>query len=237
MIRRMNDLNIQQNPDDQFQTQQKVKQTIISKNSPKNLFDRSIHYPTLSSMKSGSRIFKNFNPYEFVYKSSQKRQFFQPFSSQDARKFENARKFDETRKFDEARKFDETRKFERYSIYSFFDPDLNPNLDKNDPDFRKYSDDSELAQYSRELIQLNKCYKDAEKFTSKNDNFEFKSSIFEKKCKRVDLSSDAYMLEVSIMLIESTFNFYYSHRKSASEMIIMYTDFCTKIQNFFEDLE
>ena len=221
MIRRMNDLDIQQNLNDQ---QQKIKpQTTIPKNSPRNLFDRSIHYSTLSSMKSGSRIFKNPNPYEFVYKSSQKRQSFQPLFFQDARKFENARKFDET------------RKFERYSIYSFFffDLDLNPNFDENDPDFRRYSNDSEFAQYFRELIQLDKCYKDAEKFTDIDDNFEFKSSIFEKKCKRIDLSSDAYMLKVSIMLIESALNFYYSHRKTATR----YTNFCIKIQNFFENPE
>ena len=91
MIRRMNDLDIQKNSDDQFQfqTQQKIKLITISRNSPKrNLFDRSIHYFTLSSMKSGSRIFKNFNFYEFVYKPFQKRQSFQPFFFQDARKFE-----------------------------------------------------------------------------------------------------------------------------------------------------
>ena len=233
MIRRMNDLNIQQNSDDQLQLQnqqQKIKpQIIISRNSPRNLFDRSVHYFTLSSMKSSSRIFKNFNLYEFVYKSFQKKQFFQPLSLQNARKFEDARKFDE------ARKFGETRKFERYSIYSFFffDFDFNSNFDEDDFDFRKYSNDSESAQYSRELIQLNKCYKDAEKFTSTNDNFEFKSSIFEEKCKRVGLFFNAYMLEVSIMLIESALIFYYSHRKTVTG----YTDFCTKIQNFFEDLE
>ena len=83
------------------------------------------------------------------------------------------------------------------------------------------------------MIQLNKCYKNAEKFTNTNDNFEFKSSIFEKKCKRVDLLFNAYMLKVSIMLIESTFIFYYSHRKTATK----YTNFCIKIQNFFESLE
>ena len=41
------------------------------------------------------------------------------------------------------------------------------------------------------------------------------------------------MLEMSIMLIESTFIFYYSHRKTT----IDYVDFCTKIQTFFENLE
>ena len=73
MIKRMNDLNIQQNSNDQSQpqAQQEVKLITISKNSSReNLFDRSIHYSTLSSMKSDSRIFKNSNPYEFVYKSS-----------------------------------------------------------------------------------------------------------------------------------------------------------------------
>ena len=80
MIRRINDLNIQQNFDDQLQPQgqqQEIKFLItISKNSPReNLFDRSIHYLKLSSMKSGSRIFKN-SAYEKVYRSFQKRQPF-----------------------------------------------------------------------------------------------------------------------------------------------------------------
>ena len=165
MIRRMNDLDIQQNSNDQ---QQEIKSLITtSKNSFRgNLFDRSIHYFTLPSMKSGSRIFKNLNFYEFVYKSSQKRQFFQSLSLQDARKFENARKFDETRKFDEARKFGEARKFERYPIYRFSDLDPNPDLDEDDSDFRRYSDDPEPAQYFRELIQLDKCYKCWSKFRS-----------------------------------------------------------------------
>ena len=222
MIRRMNDLNIQQNSDDQLQAQQKVKQTTTPRNSPRNLFDRSVHYPTLPSMKSGSRIFKN-PAYEEVYRPPQKRQPFQPLPPQDARKF------------DEARKFVEARKFERYSTYSppSSDPDLNPDFVEDDPDPRRYSDDSEPAQYSRELIQLDKCYKDAEKFTGTGDNFEFKSSIFEEKCKRVGLFSDAYMLGVSIMLTGSALNFYYSHRKTATG----YTDFCTKIQNFFEGPE
>ena len=242
MIRRMNDLNIQQNSDDQFQAQQEVKQTTISKNSPRNLFDRSIHYSTLSSMKSGSKIFKN-PAYEKIYRPSQKRQPFQSLSPQNARKFENARKFDEVRKFDEARKFDErkfgearkfdeARKFERYSAYFSPDFDFNPDFDENDSDSRRYEKEN-FPQYSRELIQLDKCYKNAEKFTNTNDNFEFKSSIFEKKCKRIDLFFNAYMLEVFIMLIESTLTFYYSHRKTATD----YVDFCTKIQNFFESFE
>ena len=231
MIRRMNDLNIQQNLNDQ---QQKIKsQIIISKNSPRgNLFDRSIYYFTLPSMKSGSRIFKNSNFYEFVYKSFQKRQSFQSLSFQDARKFDETRKFDEARKFGETRKFDETRKFERYSIYSFSDFDFNSDLDENNFHSRKYEEE-DLSQYSCELIQLNKCYKNAEKFIEIDDNFEFKSSIFEEKCKRVDLFFNAYMLRIFIMLTESAFIFYYSHRKTA----ISYVDFCTKIQNFFEDLE
>jgi hypothetical protein len=63
------------------------------------------------------------------------------------------------------------------------------------------STQSRLVQnFFKKLSQLDKIYKNDEKFKSTNDNFEFKLKIFFNKCKRVELSSHAYIEEVAFML-------------------------------------
>ena len=134
-------------------------ETITSKNSPApKLFNRSIRYLILPSIKFRSRIPKD-SFYEKVYKPFQKRQL----PPQDARRYDH-----------------------------YFSPNssrvLNPNPDSDfdhdpepdpHPTPRKY--EIPIAQYFRELIQLDKCYKKAEKFIGTENNFGFKSSIFERK--------------------------------------------------------
>jgi hypothetical protein len=58
-----------------------------------------------------------------------------------------------------------------------------------------------VQNFFKELSQLDKIYKNDEKFKSTDDNFEFKLKIFINKCKRVELSSHAYLKEVASMLV------------------------------------
>jgi hypothetical protein len=63
--------------------------------------------------------------------------------------------------------------------------------------------------FFKKLSQLNKIYKNDEKFKNTNDNFDFKMRIFFNKCKRVELSSHAYMKKASFMLAKcALFHFY-----------------------------
>lgn len=55
-------------------------------------------------------------------------------------------------------------------------------------------------QYSKELIMLDKIYKNDDKFDGTGDNFSFKVKIFLDKCRRVGLPEDTYIQIFSIML-------------------------------------
>ena len=57
-----------------------------------------------------------------------------------------------------------------------------------------------IRQYSKKLIQLDKLYKNKDKFSRTRDNFTFKLSIFYDKCQLVGLLLDAYLEGASIIL-------------------------------------
>ncbi len=56
-----------------------------------------------------------------------------------------------------------------------------------------------IRQYSKELTQLDKLYKNEDKFGGTGDNFTFKLSVFYDKCQLVGLSSNAYLGGASVM--------------------------------------
>jgi hypothetical protein len=58
--------------------------------------------------------------------------------------------------------------------------------------------------------------------------------IFYDKCKRVELSSHAYIQNVSIMLSSQTLIHYYSNQLQLSNDFF---DFCINIKNAFEESE
>jgi hypothetical protein len=70
-------------------------------------------------------------------------------------------------------------------------------------DLTLYASTSIISQITKSFFKkfsrLNKIYTIDEKFTSTDDNFDFKLRIFFNKCKRVELSSHAYMKKTSFM--------------------------------------
>jgi hypothetical protein len=84
--------------------------------------------------------------------------------------------------------------------------------------------------FFKKLSQLNKIYTIDEKFSSTNDNFDFKLKIFFNKCKRVELSSHAYIKKVSFMLAKRVlFHFYDNNYEN-----ITFDKFRVNMKKFFE---
>jgi hypothetical protein len=96
------------------------------------------------------------------------------------------------------------------------------------------STQSRLVQnFFKKLSQLDKIYKNDEKFKNTDDNFELKLKIFIKKCKRVELSSHAYLKEIAFMLANRTlFHFYVNEYEN-----ITFDKFCVDMKRFFEESE
>ncbi len=90
-----------------------------------------------------------------------------------------------------------------------------------------------VQNFFKKLSQLNKIYKNDEKFKNTDDNFEFKLKIFINKCKRVDLSSHAYLKEIAFMFASRTlFHFYVNKYEN-----ITFDKFRVDIKRFFEESE
>jgi hypothetical protein len=83
------------------------------------------------------------------------------------------------------------------------------------------------------LSQLNKIYKNDEKFKSTNDNFEFKLKIFINKCKRVDLSSYAYLKKIAFMLASRALFYFYVNEYEN----ITFDKFRVDMKRFFKEFE
>ena len=67
-----------------------------------------------------------------------------------------------------------------------------------------------IVFYIYEFIQLNKSYKIEKKFEKTKNNLQFKFIVFCDKCRRVELSKNAYFMIASIMLKNQTLIFYYN---------------------------
>ncbi len=85
----------------------------------------------------------------------------------------------------------------------------------------------------KKLIQLDKLYKTKDKFGGIGDNFAFKLSIFYHKCQLVGLPVNAYLKGAFIMLISEVQTHFYGNHES----IVLFNNFCPKIQLFFESPE
>ena len=88
------------------------------------------------------------------------------------------------------------------------------------------------TQWSRELVLLDKIYKDDDKFSGTGDNFVFKVNIYYDKCRRVGLPPNAYLQGASIMLSGQAQTYHYSNQGDTS-----FDGFCVKMRLFFEGPE
>lgn len=89
------------------------------------------------------------------------------------------------------------------------------------------------TQYSRELILLDKIYKEEDKFSGTGDNFAFKVNIFYDKCRRVGLPPAAFMQAASIMLSGQAQSHFYANGGTTPT----WEEFYMKMQLFFEGPE
>ncbi len=90
-----------------------------------------------------------------------------------------------------------------------------------------------VQNFFKKLSQLDKIYKNDEKFKNTDDNFDFKLKIFINKCKRVELSSYAYLKEIAFMLANRTlFHFYVNEYEN-----ITFDKFRVDMKRFFEEFE
>ncbi len=89
------------------------------------------------------------------------------------------------------------------------------------------------TNYSKQLVLLEKIYKNNDKFDIIDDNFDFKIMIYYNKCKRVDLFSSVYDKNALIMFRDQTLTYFYINRHAFE----LFNDFCINIKNFFESLE
>ncbi len=87
--------------------------------------------------------------------------------------------------------------------------------------------------YSRQLTLLNKIYKEKDKFSETESNFDFKIMKFYDKCKRAKLFEHAYLQSVLIMLSNEALNYFYSNL----QFCYSFHDFCVNIKHYFEKSE
>lgn len=88
-------------------------------------------------------------------------------------------------------------------------------------------------QFSRQLVLLDKIYKEEDKFGGTGDNFDFKVTVYYDKCRRADLPSHAYIYSASIMLTGQALTRFYANRIGTS----IFEQFCHNMRNFFEGTE
>lgn len=100
----------------------------------------------------------------------------------------------------------------QYNDTTFLNPPYRPKANN-------YSDDEGIApvpekppDYTMKLTQLDKIYRDDDKFGGTGDNFDYKLEIFREKCMRVGLPAEGRVYAISIMLKGQALIYYYQHR-------------------------
>jgi Na+-transporting NADH:ubiquinone oxidoreductase subunit NqrF len=93
--------------------------------------------------------------------------------------------------------------------------------------------DKRIDNYAKEIIFLSKIYRDEDRFSDSEDNFEFKLLIFFDRCSQMNLSKHAYLKAVSIMLSDQTLTYYYSNKVT----YFIFDDFCANMRAYFESFE
>ena len=90
-----------------------------------------------------------------------------------------------------------------------------------------------FENHSRQLFQLDKLYKEENKFSETSDNFDFKLTIFHDKCRLADLSSTIYIQDVESMLIDEALAEFYAAKYQKRD----YDDFIKEMRDFYEESE
>ena len=89
------------------------------------------------------------------------------------------------------------------------------------------------VNYGRDLVTLAKMYTEESKYSKKDDNFDYKFTIFNDFCNRVSIPQEVKIKGFLIILYSITFNFYYGNKA----IYITFNGICNAICNYFEGLE
>ena len=93
-----------------------------------------------------------------------------------------------------------------------------------------------MKTYGKELANLAKLYTDKLKYSSENDNFDFKLTIFTDLCQKADIPKQEFSQAYSTMLRGLALNYYYTNFKS-NPLSILFDKLYKAIYNYFKGLE
>ena len=90
--------------------------------------------------------------------------------------------------------------------------------------------------YNKELANLAKLYTDESKYSNKNDNFDFKLTIFINLCQKANILKQEFSQAYSTILYGLALDHYYTNLKS-NPLSVPFDKLCEAIRNYFEGLE
>ena len=89
------------------------------------------------------------------------------------------------------------------------------------------------TNYSRDLVTLVKIYTEESKYSRKNNNFNYKLTIFNDLCNRVSILQEAKIKGFPTILCGITLNFYYKNKATYTT----FNSICNAVRNYFKGLE
>jgi hypothetical protein len=90
--------------------------------------------------------------------------------------------------------------------------------------------------YSKELANLAKLYTDEAKYSSENDNFDFKLTIFTNLCQKTNILKQEFSQAYSTILCGLALDHYYTNLKS-NPLSVPFNKLYKAIYNYFKGLE
>src|SRR6266568_1946919 len=95
---------------------------------------------------------------------------------------------------------------------------------------------TQAKTYGKELANLAKLYTDKSKYNGKNDNFDFKLTIFMDLYQKADIPKQEFSQAYSTMLRSLALDHYYTNLKS-NPLSISFNKLYKAIYNYFKGLE
>jgi hypothetical protein len=83
---------------------------------------------------------------------------------------------------------------------------------------------------------LAKLYTDESKYSGKNNNFDFKLTIFTDLCQKANIPKREFSQAYSTILRSLALNYYYTNLKS-NPLSVSFNKLCEAIYNYFKGLE
>ena len=87
-----------------------------------------------------------------------------------------------------------------------------------------------ISIYDCQMTNLTKVFIDEMKYEKLNDNFNYKITIFNNTCRRVEVFNEAKTLIFSIMLKDSALKYHYT-KSNRTETIYIFEKMCQKMIN------